>query len=113
MWSLNSTELELAKEELKGRRAALEARYAKDIQGLDADLAEIETLERAASVFALKHKTEGDGGTVTAAIEPVMESKPVPEAHPVAAHVADRVAKPLEASRWRLGLGDRSSTTQA
>ena len=113
MWSLTSTELELAKEELKGRRAALEARYAKDIQGLEADLAEIETLERAAGAFALKHKTEGDEGTATAAIETVTEPNPVPEAHPVAAHVADRVAKPVETSRWRLSLGDRSSTTQA
>jgi hypothetical protein len=113
MWSLTSTELELAKEELKGRRAALEARYAKDIQGLDADLAEIETLERVATAFAVKHKTEGDEGTVTSPIEAATEPKPVPEPHPVAAHSADRVGKPAEASRWRLSLGDRSSTTQA
>jgi hypothetical protein len=113
MWSLTSTELELAKEELKGRRAALEARYAKDIQGLDIDLAEIETLERAATAFALKHKTEGDGGAATSAIEAATEAKSVPEPHPVAAHGGDRVGKPVETSRWRLSLGDRSSTTQA
>jgi len=63
MWNITSSELELAREELKGRRAAVEARYAKDLQGLDADLAEIETLERAAAAFALRGRTRhGDNG---------------------------------------------------
>ena len=63
MWNITSSELELAREELKGRRAAVEARYAKDLQGLDDDLAEIETLERAAAAFALRGRTRhGDNG---------------------------------------------------
>ena len=69
MWNITSSELELAREELKGRRAAVEARYAKDLQGLDDDLAEIETLERAAAAFALKHKTEAEPGTATTEAE--------------------------------------------
>ena len=69
MWNITSSELELAREELKGRRAAVEARYAKDLQGLDDDLAEIETLERAAAAFALKHKTEAEQGTATTEAE--------------------------------------------
>jgi hypothetical protein len=111
MWNLTLTDLELAKEELKGRRAAIEARHTKDIQGLDADLAEIETLERAAAAFALKHKPEGVGITTMPAAEPGTEPKPVPEMPPVPAPGADRVGKPGEASRWRLSLGDRSGAS--
>ena len=110
MWNITSSELELAREELKGRRAAVEARYAKDLQGLDADLAEIETLERAAAAFALKHKTEAEQGTATTEAE--AESKTASEMPAVAGHATDRVGRPAEASRWRLSLGDRSSTTQ-
>jgi citrate synthase len=110
MWNITSSELELAREELKGRRAAVEARYAKDLQGLDADLAEIETLERAAAAFALKHKTEAEQGTATTEAE--AESKTASEMPAVAAHATDRAGRPAEASRWRLSLGDRSSTTQ-
>src|SRR5215469_7310037 len=83
MWNITSSELELAREELKGRRAAVEARYAKDLQGLDADLAEIETLERAAAAFALKHKTEAEQGMATT--EPEVESKTASEKPPGAA----------------------------
>jgi len=108
MWNITSSELELAREELKGRRAAVEARYAKDLQGLDDDLAE--TLERAAAAFALKHKTEAEQGTATTEAE--AESKTASEMPAVAAHATDRAGRPAEASRWRLSLGDRSSTTQ-
>jgi citrate synthase len=108
MWNITSSELELAREELKGRRAAVEARYAKDLQGLDADLAEIETLERAAAAFSLKHKTEAEQGAATTEAE----SKTASEMPAVAAHATDRAGRPAEASRWRLSLGDRSSTTQ-
>src|SRR5215469_12392247 len=110
MWSITSTQLELAREELKGRRAALEARYAKDIQGLDADLAELETLERAAAAFALKRNTEGDGGTATPDMEAGADPSTAFEIPAAPAHGADRVGKPVEPPRWRLSLGDRSST---
>lgn len=113
MWNITSTEIELAREELKGRRAAMEARYAKDIQGLDADLAELETLARAAAAFALKHKTEAENGASTTEIEAGTEAKPVVEAAASASLAADRAGRPAEASRWRLGLGDRSATNQA
>ena len=112
MWNITSTELELAREELKGRRAAMEARYAKDIQGLDADLAEIETLERSAAAFALKHKTETGNSATTTEGDAGMEAKTVAEMPAPAGHAADRAGRPAEASRWRLSLGDRSSATQ-
>src|SRR5271165_7481734 len=111
MWNLTSNDLELAREELKGRRAAVEARYTKDIQGLDADLAEIETLERIANAFALKHKTEGVGNITTPEAEPSPEPKPVPEMLSPRAPGPDRVGKPGEGSRWRLSLADRSGAS--
>lgn len=108
MWNLTLTDLDLAKEELKGRRAAIEARYTKDIQGVDADLAEIETLERVASAFTLKHKTNGVEMTATPESEPETEPKPVLEVPPERPLGSDKVSKPGEASRWRLSLSDRA-----
>src|SRR5262245_17803810 len=100
MWSITSTELELAKEELKGRRAALEAKYAKDIEGVDADLAEIETFERAATAFAVKHKA--DAAEVAAMPETEVETEPKPafEMAPGPVRGMDRAGKLGEASRW-------------
>jgi len=112
MWNLTSTDLELAKEELKGRRAAVEARYTKDIQGLDADLAEIETLERIATAFALKHKSEGVGNTTTSEAEPGSKPNPVLELPSLWTPGPDRGGKHGETSRWRLSLADRSDASQ-
>jgi hypothetical protein len=73
MWSLTSTDLDLAKEELKGRRAAIEARYAKNIKEVDAEFDEIQALERVAIAFALKHRTEAVGITTIPEVEPGTE----------------------------------------
>ena len=101
MWNLTSTDLELAKEELKGRRAAVEARYTKDIQGLAADLAEIETLERIATAFALKHKSEGVGNTTTSEAEPGSEPNPVLGLPSLWAPGPDREDRDADRSRSR------------
>lgn len=53
----------MIKEELKGRRAAVEARYAEELKAITSDLDEIETLERVAHAFAVEHvpdATEAD-----------------------------------------------------
>jgi hypothetical protein len=55
MWSLSLADIERVKEELKGRRAALKARYDGELQAIAADLANIETLERAATLFVSRH----------------------------------------------------------
>jgi len=73
MWSLTSTDLDLAKEELKGRRAAIEARYAKNITEIDAESDEIQALERVAIAFALKYRTEAVGITTIPEAEPGTE----------------------------------------
>lgn len=55
MWTLTPDSLAQAREEIKGRRAALEARYAAELKNIDADLEEIETLERVAQSFRAKY----------------------------------------------------------
>jgi hypothetical protein len=56
MWSLSLDEIERVKEELKGRRAALKARYDDELQAIEADLANIETLELAATLFVSRYR---------------------------------------------------------
>ena len=55
MWNLTPDYLATAKEELKGRRAAIQARIADELKAIDEDIEEIETLERIAYAFAVKH----------------------------------------------------------
>jgi hypothetical protein len=55
MWNLTPDYIQQVKEELKGRRAAVEARYADELKSIAADLEDIETLERIAYAFAVKH----------------------------------------------------------
>jgi len=45
-WNLTPDNIRLIKEELKGRRAAIEARCADELKSVASDLDEIETLER-------------------------------------------------------------------
>ena len=55
MWNLTPDYIQQVKEELKGRRAAIEARHGDELKAIAADLDEIETLERIAYNFAVKH----------------------------------------------------------
>src|SRR5260370_4285477 len=68
MWNLNGDDLQRAKEELKGRRAAIQARYENELKQLQADIADLETFER----FAVKFVTEfkGEDGPPAAVAEP-------------------------------------------
>jgi hypothetical protein len=58
MWNITSNNVQRAKERLQLRRAETEARYAEEKKALDAEIAVIETLERAASEFMLKLNRE-------------------------------------------------------
>jgi len=55
MWNLTPDYIQQVKQELTGRRAAIEARYADELKAIAADLDDIETLERVAHNFAAKH----------------------------------------------------------
>jgi hypothetical protein len=58
MWNLTPDYIQQVKEELKGRRAAIEARHADELKEIAGDLDEIEELERIAYAFAVKHLPE-------------------------------------------------------
>jgi hypothetical protein len=58
MWNLSLNDILSAKEELNGRRAAVKARYEKDLQAIEDDLRNIMTLETAASAFLQAHRQE-------------------------------------------------------
>ena len=86
MWILTPSNLAQAKIELKGRRAAIEARYAEELKAIDADLDEIETLERIAHSFSTKHlagsdivMSESEEGTREAAATEAEPNMPVSE----------------------------------
>lgn len=94
MWNLTADDVQRAKEELKGRRAAIQARYENELKQLEVDIADLDTFER----FAVKFVADFKGEELPA---PVM-ADPVPgvEAAPVVAHVVaepDTTAAPVAA----------------
>jgi len=71
MWNLTPDYIQQVKEELKGRRAAIEARHADELKSIAADLEDIEQLERIAYAFAVKHLP--DPAPAEPAVEPAAE----------------------------------------
>jgi hypothetical protein len=70
MWNITSNNVQLAKEQLQLRRGEIETRYAEDNRALDAELAVIETLERAAAEFMLCHRLENGPSELGASTNP-------------------------------------------
>jgi hypothetical protein len=91
MWNISSNDVERAKDSIKLRRSEIEARYAEQKEALDAEFAVIETLERAASEFSLKHNR--------AEFEPASEAT-----LPSETGMNDGTDEKPH-SRWRLHLG--------
>jgi len=58
MWNLTSYDINRIKGQLQARKARIDARYAEDTKALDADFADLETLERVAAGLALKYKAD-------------------------------------------------------
>src|SRR5947207_10710497 len=73
-WNLNGEDIQRAKEELKGRRAAIQARFDNEMKQLEADIADLETFER----FAVKFVTDfkGEEEAAAAAAEPAAALAP-------------------------------------
>src|SRR5271170_8253373 len=74
MWTINSNDVEQAKDRLERRRAQIETQYADDKKALDAEFAVIETLERVAAEFAVSRIREDPDD---AAASPVGSDPPV------------------------------------
>jgi hypothetical protein len=89
MWNITPEDVDRAKEELKGRHAAIQARYDDEIQKLAAELDDVEALDRVATAFAQRHKREEPSVSIEPdAIAPL-------EALPIAADLATGEAETL------------------
>ena len=121
MWHLTGDDIQRAKEELKGRRAAIKAHYDSEIKQLKADIAAIETFERAAVDFVSNFKGEEEPSATVADPEPVaadsvaepssptngetpVEQGAEAEAAAKSASIPERSAAEKGASRWRMRL---------
>ena len=109
MWNLTPDYLTSIKEELKGRRAAIQARIADELKGIDEDLEEIEMLERVAYAFAVKHLPEAEPQEAAAALAPEVEHEPEPvamlQAQPAEPNGHDSAPTGKGSlSRWRMRL---------
>lgn len=121
MWIISSHEVEQAKEQLAGRRAEIEARYAAEKGALDAEVEAVETLERVAAEFAARNTREepvaaapgteppGDDDPGEGAAEAVGVGSAIPSA--AAAVAGDETGVGLDilkpSSRWRFNRGAR------
>ena len=126
MWHLTGDDIQQVKEELKGRRAAIKARYDSEMKQLEADIAAIEGFERAAVDFVSNFKAKEEPTATRAAEQVVTVADPAPvaadglteektmarEENPVE-KTADSEAAPDNtervggkgSSRWRMRLG--------
>jgi hypothetical protein len=119
MWTLTPEYIQQVKQELTGRRAAIEARYADELKSIASDLDEIETLERIAYSFAVKHLPDSE--PAEAAVEPAVEvaalqPEPVSEAaaeegKPKPEDVPDNGKAGM--SRWRMRLDSKAEAESA
>ncbi len=106
MWNLTPEYIQQVKEELKGRRAAIEARYADELKTIEADLEEVETLERVAYAVAVKHLSE------PLPVEPMAEVATL-QALPADEAAADPGPEVKGLSRWRQRLDANSEPETA
>jgi peptidoglycan hydrolase CwlO-like protein len=124
MWNLSGDDIQKAKEELKGRRAAIQARYDTELKQLEREIADLEAFERAA-VNMISHLKGEEAPPAVAEPAPPRAAEPVAaaesEAEPATAAseetpaeqgaaaepAADARPAPGErgSSRWRMRLG--------
>jgi hypothetical protein len=120
MWNLTSYDINRIKGQLQARKARIDAKYAEETKGLDADFADLETLERVAAVLALKYKADeaAAAGAPEESSVPPAEENPPAEAEPAPEAQSAAVGEPNGqdakfGSRWRLALRDRPATAEA
>jgi hypothetical protein len=106
MWNLTPEYIQQVKEELKGRRAAIQARHAEELKSLEADLEEIETLERVAYAVAAKHVGEAPAAAPEVEAEDGVAELEADLAPSSESAAAEGGGKSL--SRWRMRLDANS-----
>jgi hypothetical protein len=119
MWNLTSYDINRIKGQLQARKARIDAKYAEETKALDADFADLQTLERVAGVFALKYKADEpadapqESSETTAEESPQIEAEAVPEAQLAPTPGEANGPDPKLGSRWRLALRDRPVVSEA
>jgi len=118
MWNLTSYDINRIKGQLQARKARIDAKYAEETKGLDADFADLETLERVAAGLALKYKADDSAATPEESPQspaeetPPAEAEAAPETPPAAGTGEANGPDPKFGSRWRLALRDRPATAE-
>ena len=119
MWNLTSYDINRIKGQLQARKARIDARYAEDTKALDADFADLETLERVAAGLALKYKADEpadaaeESSDTTAEESLEADADPAPEVQLTAAAAEASGPDAKFGSRWRLALRDRPVVSEA
>ena len=104
MWTLSADDVQRAKDELQGRRAAIQAHYDTEMQRVESSLAELEGFERIALNFMVNFKN----GSESAAADPAT----APAADAVETATAER-ATSWEAPVERSGETDASKESDS
>ena len=76
MWNLNGDDIKNAKEQLETRRVKLKAEYEEELKRIDAELADIETVERVAVNFVSTRKGDKSPEPTAAEPEKVADKEP-------------------------------------
>ena len=113
MWNLTAYDVNRIKGQLQARRARIDAKYAEETKALDADFADVETLERVAASLAVKYKSGDSADLPQESPEKADDDGPPVEngaaSEPqLAAPSGDGSSPDAKlGSRWRLALRDR------
>lgn len=113
MWTLSLADVHRIKGQLEARRARIEAKYQEEMRALEAEHADIETLERVASAFAVKYQepdapesyeaegVNGAGAEIVAAEAVVADSEANGDGE-AEQHMPS--TGPSDGSKWRLRI---------
>jgi hypothetical protein len=119
MWNLTSFDVNQIKGQLQARRARIETKYAEETKTLDAEFAELDTLERVAAAIALKYKPDEASDAPERGPDDAVQDNPQSEAETAQETPSGLTAgdgNGVEAklgSRWRLALRDRPAVSEA
>jgi hypothetical protein len=121
MWNLTAYDVNRIKGQLQARRARIDAKYAEETKALDADFADVETLERVATALAVKYQPDASADIPQESESPDSAEDDSPRVEIAAALDPQLAASsgdasstdPKHGSRWRLALRDRPAATEA
>jgi hypothetical protein len=119
MWNLTSLDINRIKGQLQARRARIDAKYGEETKALEADFADLDTLERVATAIAHKYKAnEPADGPEQNSADTVEENPPsevamAPETLPGSPASEGNGPEAKPGSRWRLALRERPAVSEA